>query len=145
MPMDQTTNKSPSVIPRSDIPVSPQSAEANLEVRPFVAHKLLSTMLPDSAGVSMAWTRALPGRDVPLRAHPTPGLLIVLEGKANLIGRLSRKVEAGDVVTLPSNHQYGFTDVGSTGLHALHVTFDGDPKSYTDEALSLQQLLARNE
>jgi mannose-6-phosphate isomerase-like protein (cupin superfamily) len=142
--MEQQTNKSPSVIPRSDIPVSSNNEDGDLEVRPFQAHKLLSSMLPAST-IALAWTQARAGKDVELRSHATPGLLIILEGRAILMGGLSRKVEAGDVITLPRDHEYGFTAVGSSGLHALHVAFEGDPASYTDEALTLPQLLARNE
>jgi mannose-6-phosphate isomerase-like protein (cupin superfamily) len=143
--MEQQTNKSPSVIPRSDIPVTPSGDDGSLEVRPFMANKILSSLMPAASAVSMSWTQARSGKDVPLRSHPTPGLLIILEGRAVLIGGLNRKVEAGDVVTLPANHQYGFSAVGPAGLNAIHVSFDGDPLSYTDEALTLQQLLARNE
>ncbi|HXK18033.1 MAG TPA: hypothetical protein VNG33_09530 [Polyangiaceae bacterium] len=143
--MDTQTRKSPSVVPRSDIPVSAGTGDASLEVRHFMAHKTLSKLLPSASAVSMAWTQAHSGKDVPLRSHPTPGLLIILEGRAILIGGMNRKVEAGDVVTLPARHEYGFTAVGPAGLHALHVSFDGDPMSYTDEALTLAQLLARNE
>ncbi len=142
--MEQQDKKSPSVVPRSAIPVAPAGNDGNFEVRPFLAHKVLGNMLPRSA-VSMAWTEARSGKDVGLRSHPTPGLLIILEGRAILIGGLNRKVEAGDVITLPRDLEYGFTAVGPAGLHALHVAFDGDAPSYTDEALTLQQLLARNE
>lgn len=140
--MEQQTNKFPSVVPRSDIPVSP--AEGNLEVQPFLAHKVLGSMLPHSA-VSLAWTQARSGKDVALRSHPTPGLLIILEGRAILTGGLNRKVEAGDVIMLPRDLEYGFTAVGPAGLNALHVAFEGDSEAFTDEALSLQQLLSRNE
>jgi quercetin dioxygenase-like cupin family protein len=142
--MEQQAIKSPSVIPRSSIPVSPGSGEGSLEVQPFTAHRVLSSLLPSSA-VALAWTKAHPGRDVEPRSHTTPGLLIVLEGRAVLTGELNRKVQAGDVVTLPANHEYGFTAVGPAGLHALHVSFDGDPSTYSDEALTLRQLLTRND
>ena len=142
--MEQRANKVPSVIPRSDIPVSRAGGDQDLEVRPFLAHKLLGSMLPSSAA-SLAWTEARSGKDVALRSHATPGLLIILEGRAVLVGRQTRKVEAGDVVTLPRDHEYGFTAVGPSGLHALHVAFDGDPASYSEEAATLPQLLARNE
>jgi len=141
--MENPTNKRPSVIPRSDIPVSRASHDGDLEVRPFLAHELLGSVLPRSLA-SLAWTEARPGKDVALRSHPAPGLLIILEGRAILIGRLTRKVEAGDVITLPRDHQYGFRAVGPAGLHALHVTFEGDPASIAESA-SLPELLARNE
>jgi mannose-6-phosphate isomerase-like protein (cupin superfamily) len=140
--MEPQTNKSPSVVPRSDIPLA--LTDGNLEVQPFLAHAILGSVLPQSA-VALAWTRARSGKDVALRSHATPGLLIILEGRAILIGGLSRKVEAGDVITLPRHLEYGFTAVGPAGLHALHVAFEGDSESHADEALSLQQLRARNE
>ena len=140
----EQTNKSPSVIPRSDIPISPSNQDGNLEVRPFLAHQLLGSVLPSST-VSLAWTEARAGKDVDLQSHPTPGLLIILEGRATLVGGLHRKVDAGDVITLPKDHQYGFEEVDASGLHALHVAFEGDPAAYTDEAATLQHLLARNE
>lgn len=142
--MERPSNKFPSVIPRSDIPVSAASHDGDLEVRPFVAHKLLGSVLPSSL-VSLAWIEARTGKDVALRSHEAPGLLIILEGRAVLIGRLTRKVEAGDVITLPRDHEYGFTAIGPAGLHALHVTFDGDPASVAQGAMSLPQLIARNE
>ena len=97
--MQQPIHKRPSVIPRSDIPVSRASHHGDLEVRPFLTHKLLGSLLPPSF-VSLAWTHAPAGKDIALRSHPTPGLLIILEGRAVLLGGLPRKVEAGDVVTL---------------------------------------------
>lgn len=142
--MDQQTNKFPSVVPRSDIPVSSTGDDGNFEVRPFRDHEVLSSMLPRSA-VSLAWTQAKPGKDVELRSHPTSGLLIILEGRAVLVGGLNRKVEAGDVITLPRDLAYGFTAIGSAGLHALHVAFEGESSSHADEAATLQQLLGRNE
>jgi hypothetical protein len=92
------------VIPRRDIPVSPTSDDGNFEVQPFSAHELLNSMLPPSA-VSVASTQARSGQDVGLPSHPTPGLIIILEGWAILIGRLHRKVEASDVITLPCEGQ----------------------------------------
>jgi hypothetical protein len=136
--------KYPSVIPRRDIPVAPGSDAASFEVRPFKAHELLGSVLPTSA-VTLAWTQARSGRDVPLRSHPTSGLLIVLEGRAVLIGGLTRKVEAGDVVMLPRDHAYGFTAVGPDGLHALHVAFGAELAVRSDDAATLTQLLARND
>ncbi len=133
----------PSVIPRSDVPISSAPGDADMEVRPFVAHGLLRASVPETIG--LAWTHAKPGRDVALRSHPIPGLLVILQGRAELTGRTRRFVEQGDVVTLPSHHEYGFASVGHAGLTALHVAFRKDPEYRTDEILSLEHLLARNE
>ncbi len=141
--MEQESSKFPSVVPRADIPVASSIDEGNFEVRPFAAHQVLSSMLPP-ADVALAWTRAGAGRDVELRSHPTPGLLIVLEGRAVLIGGMSRTVEAGDVITVPKDHPYGFTAVGPQGLHALHVSFEGGAAT-SERGASLSSLLARND
>jgi hypothetical protein len=142
--MEQQANKVPSVIPRSDIPVALGSSGDSLEVQPFTAHRLLSSLLPSSP-VSLAWTKAHAGRDVELRSQPTPGLLIILEGRAVLIGALSRNVEGGDVITLPANQKYGFTAIGPAGLQALLVSLAGDSLSYADDAQTLSQLVGRND
>jgi mannose-6-phosphate isomerase-like protein (cupin superfamily) len=140
--MEQTN--SPSVVPLSDIPIDAAAAGLGLEVRPFLAHEILSSILPPSA-VALAWTHAPAGSDVALRSHPTRGLLIVLEGRAKLKGGLRRAVEAGDVITLPSHHEYGFSEVGEGGLHALHVAFPDEQASSSNEARTFEELLARNE
>jgi hypothetical protein len=134
----------PRLVPRSDIPISSAPADVDLEVRPFLAHGALSSIIPPSA-VTLAWTHARPGMDVGLRSHPTPGLLIVLQGKAELLGRTPRPVQQGDVITLPSHHEYGFTDVGPDGLDALLVEFREQGEMTPEQALTLEQLLNRNE
>lgn len=146
--MEERQANSPSVVPRSDIPIVRTSDDVGLEVRPFLAHKLLSSLLPPSA-VSLAWTQARANTEVALRSHPTPGLLIILEGRANLVGGLRRPVESGDVITLPSHHEYGFTSVGAHGLHALHVAFSAKapatPETKPAEASTFDELVAHNQ
>lgn len=142
--MQPRQHASPSVIPRSDIPVSPAPDDASFEVRPFWAHQALSSLLPASS-VALAWTHAPAGSDVPPRSHATPGLLIILEGSALLMGRVTKAVEAGDVITLPRHQEYGFVAVGDTGLHALHVAFAEEQHGNTTGAQTLPELLERNE
>lgn len=136
---------SPQVVPRSEIPVSSDPTDVNLEVRSFVAHRVLGSMIPRSA-VSLSWTLARHGQDVSRRSHPEPGLLIVLHGHAELVGGTPRKVAAGDVITIPKHHEYGFTEIGADGLHAIHVNFHGgDPVALGDDPPSFRSLVARNE
>lgn len=142
--MESAHTQSPSVVPRSDIPVSSAPADSGLEVRPFLAHSLLGSAL-SSSSVELAWTRADPSQDVPARSHSNPGLLIVLRGHAWLTGRVHRPVSQGDVVTLPPDEEYGFTAVGNDGLHALHVAFREKSASSTREVTTLESLLERNE
>jgi len=130
----------PSVIPRSEIPASVVSADSHLDVRQFRAHALLGKMMPGSA-VSVAWTHVRQDHEVALRSDPKPGLLIIVDGRAELVGDKRRAVEQGDVLAIPANHSYGFTAVGPRGLHAVHVTF---PEPEDGRIRTLKQLLARN-
>ena len=134
----------PSVVARAEIPISSAPEDLALEVRPFSNHHLLSSMIPSSA-VALAWTHARPDQDVGLRSHPTPGLLVVLQGDAELTGGIRKYVRQGDVITLPSHHEYGFSNIGSEGLHALHVAFHEASAAMPDVVLSLEQLIERNE
>jgi mannose-6-phosphate isomerase-like protein (cupin superfamily) len=139
-PQDSATR----VVQRRDIPVSSSPEDLGLEVRPFVAHETLSSLLPPSA-VSLAWTLAHHGQDVSLRSHSSSGLLIVLEGSATLLGCAPRRVAQGDVVTIPKHHEYGFTAVGVDGLHAIHVTFRDDGEVDGERVSTLEQLIELNE
>src|SRR5262245_37493697 len=112
----------PSVIPRSEIPPSSASADPQLDVRQFRAHALLGKVMPGSGG-SVAWAHVHQDQAVALRSDPKPGLLIIVHGRAELVGDQRRAVEQGDVLTIPANQVYGFTSVGPSGLQAVHVTF----------------------
>jgi mannose-6-phosphate isomerase-like protein (cupin superfamily) len=132
------------IVRRNEIPVSSESEDSGLEVRPFEANQVLSSMLPPSA-VALAWTLARHGQDVARRSHPNAGLLIVLEGSATLVGGTARRVNQGDVITIPKAQTYGFKDVGPEGLHAIHVTFRDEFSLPTSNIMTLEQLLDLNE
>src|SRR5690349_25178483 len=110
----------PSIIPRSEIPVSPVAEDSELDVRQFRAHALLSKLMPGS-DVSVAWTHVRQDQEVSLRSDPKPGLLIIVHGRAELVGPRARAVEQGDVLAIPAHQPYGFTGVGAEGLQAVHV------------------------
>ncbi len=131
----------PSIIPRSEIPLSSVAADARLDVRQFRAHALLGRAMPGTT-TSVTWTHVRQDQEVALRSDPEPGLLIVVHGQAELVGAQSRPVEQGDVLAIPSRQPYGFTSVGPSGLQAVHVTFPG---AEGGRVRSLSQLLARNQ
>jgi quercetin dioxygenase-like cupin family protein len=133
----------PGVVPRGEIPISMASENVGLEVRPLLAHQSLSRMLPPSAA-ALAWILAPHGREVGLRSHRAPSMLIVVQGTATLLGGTPRRIEKGDVVTIPREHEYGLTAIGADGLHAVHVVF-GDDGPAREGAQSLVRLLERNE
>lgn len=132
---------SPSVVHRDEIPAT---QAANLAVRRFLSHAKLgeATACP---GAALALIEAKPGRDVELRSHASPSLVIVLRGACEITGKERAPLEEGDVVTLPRDHEYGFTNVGAEGLQALLVTFPGGARAGSSDIASLPQLLARNE
>ncbi len=135
----------PVVIPRSGIPVSRASSDGAVEVRSFGGHEWLRSLVPGS--VSMSWTCAHAGQSSGLRSHARPSLLVVLHGRARLTGQVDGAVEEGDVVTLPPGAEYGFTEVGPSGLRALHVVFNEDDEDAAEEreTVTLEGLLAHNE
>lgn len=141
--MEQEENNldRPSVVPRSEVPICGTSREP-LEIRAFDGHSTLRTATPQS--VAMALTFAHPGQVIAPRSHEHRSMLIVLHGSAELIGLGQKRLEQGDVVTLPADREYGFTEVGPAGLHALHVTFREEAE-VPPEATTLEQLLAYNE
>ena len=53
LPTTSDTLDGPRLVPRSDIPVSSAPENAGLEVRPFLGHKLLGSVMPPS-GVALA-------------------------------------------------------------------------------------------
>lgn len=134
----------PSVIPRAEIPVASTGAK-DFEVRPFGAHAVLDSIMPPT-GVALAFTHARPGQDVAERSEANPGLLIILDGAAQLVGGLSRPVQQGDVLAIPAGQRYGFRAVSEQGLHALYVSFgEAEEKAEPGVVTRLEQVLAHNE
>lgn len=131
------------LISRAEIPRSVAPEDHDFDARPFLAHKILGSLMPPS-GVSMTWTEAGGGGTVRLRPAPSQGLLIVLKGTARLAGPGSTSVGPGDVVTLPPNHEYGLTDAGPEGVQALHVSFGSSAHPWLGKVQSLEALLERN-
>lgn len=131
----------PSVIPRSEIPPASVSDDSELDVRQFRAHALLGKLMPSSS-VSVAWAHVRQDQRVTLRSDPRPGLLIIVHGRAELVGDRARPIEQGDVLAIPAQQSYGFASVGPEGLQAVHVTF---PPPESGRVVTLEQLLARNE
>ena len=134
--MEEEHKASPSVVPRRTIPVS--SGVGELEVRPFLGHDLLGSVISES-DVALSWIEARAGQDIAPRSEAMPGLLIVLDGSAELVGTQNKTVRQGDVITLPEGQPYGFRQVGADGLHALHVMFratSGALRRYIDSGIS---------
>jgi hypothetical protein len=140
---EDAVGKQPSWIPRSDIPSTPSPFHGSLDVQQFVRHELLASVLANS-DVALNWLRLQSGQEAGLRPNPTPGLLIVLEGEAELGGDGSGALEQGDVVTLPEGGSYALASRGARGLQALQLTFI-DQARVAPAHRSFDTLLARNE
>jgi quercetin dioxygenase-like cupin family protein len=140
--MDQreVTGK-PAVVPRDEVPISGTPMDDHLEVRSFDGHGTLRTATPRSVG--MALTFARPGQRIGSRSHPYRSLLVVLHGSADLVGPERRRLQQGDVITLPAEREYSLDGVGSEGLRALHIAFREEEER--SEITTLEQLLAYNE
>jgi hypothetical protein len=72
-------------------------------------------------------------------------MIILLHGRARLEGQEIASVEAGDIIMLPANHEYGFSSVGPDGLRALRVTFSGVVRRSEVKEATLQRVLERNQ
>ncbi len=128
--------------------------EGDLGFNSFSSHKDLERAVPGDL-IGMAWLTVPKGQTLPVRIHGQASLLIVLEGKGELVGQTIRTIERGDVVTLPGGHEYGVTQVEGDGIRALQVlfedeVFDRDTLSNAEAreespATTLEQLLAKNE
>lgn len=142
-PNDGVSTMRPSLIPRSDIPSVPSPAHGSLDVQQFVGHELLANVLSNS-DVALDWLRLPSGQATGLRSNPTPSLLIVLEGQAELSGDGTAVLEQGDVVTLPEGGRYGLLSRGPGGLQALQLTFIDESRPAPAQR-SFETLLAQNE
>lgn len=129
----------------------------DVRVEGFATHPLLQSAVPGEA-VAFSWVRVPPGGAWSVEAQKARGLLIVLEGRASLLGAGDRIVERGDVATLPPGQSYEIVDQFGTGLSALEVRFDPGVATDTTHAtagrlspppveapFTLEGLLAKNE
>lgn len=136
----------PFVVSREQIPAIIDASSA-LRARHFVAHEQIAQAA--STGAALAWIEAPAGGQVELRSHHGPTLLAVMRGRAALVGTASiatavRQVEQGDVLTVPSEHSYGFTEI-EADLHVLQVTLQQQSgEALAERELSLESLLERN-
>lgn len=108
----------------------------------------LKTAVP-GRGVALHYLTIRREDEGSLRAHQSNSLLIVLRGKAELVGNSPRAIEKGDVLTLPKNKAYGFGKIEDPhlGLDALQIVFDDEVyQSASPKGVStLEGLLALNE
>lgn len=134
----------PFIVRRSDIPVSADEADVDLETKRFLDHQCLGPAVREAA-TTLAWLRARHGQNVARRSHASPSLIIVLNGSAKVVGGVTGTVERGDVITIPANHAYEFSSVGPQGLDALHVTFLEAAYESSRKVVTLELLLERNQ
>jgi hypothetical protein len=131
----------PFLVAREQIPAI-FDATSTLRARPFAAHEQIAHTA--FAGAALAWLEASSGGKVPTRSHHGATLLAVMRGRATLVGTAARQVEQGDVLTIPSDHSYGFDDIEGD-LHVLQVTLQQqDGGAAEAQVLSLERLLEQN-
>jgi hypothetical protein len=139
--MQSTISTTPFVVAREQIPAA-TNADEPVQARPFAGHELMAQIA--SPGAQLCWLEARAGQEVPLRSHAGPSLLLILRGRASLVGAGEQAIEQGDVLTLPSGQKYGFSNI-DVDLHVLHVALPHGPAIESDDpALSLERLLERH-
>lgn len=136
-------SRMPYVVTRNEIPVS-FPGNSKLESRAFHAQERLANAMY-SASTALSWIQARSGDYSEPHRQAEAGLLIILRGSAELFGSERRTVEQGDVVTLPQDHEYGFTSVAPGGLEALQVLFLDNRSQDSEKEITLDDVLARNE
>ncbi|WP_438018551.1 hypothetical protein WMF18_05500 [Sorangium sp. So ce315] len=92
----------------------------------FREHAELSAFLPEGCRLSLRWVRLSP--EQPLRPCdlPTRGMLVVTEGRGEVIGESPREIHAGDVVPVPPGGLRGLVGGAPDGLSAISVHFEGE-------------------
>src|SRR4051812_38980955 len=105
--MNQPIPESPFVVQYAEIPVIPER-RSRLESRPFVAERLLGAVVPRQ-GVTLELIEVPPGEEVAARRATSRSLLIVLQGRAELVAGSRSRIRVGDVVAIPANFAYGIT------------------------------------
>ncbi len=143
--MNQPGLERPFVIQYSEIPLSPERSQSLLQIRPFLGADLLGSSVPDR-GVALELVQLPPGGDSAARRAVSRSLLVVLDGRAELVAGGRHAVRAGDVITIPASFAYGIRGAGPTGLEALVISFPEEEEGQSvTEILNSEQLLARNE
>lgn len=139
------------IVGREDIPLATEHGE-NAH-RPFQAHEILSQFLPDPDRVAFDWLDLEAGQTLTASTDAGSRLLVVIAGSAQLTGPLARAVTQDNLVAIPAHCEYGITDVGAKGFHAISIQFDAQastdkaaPSAGTpDEISTLEELLAYND
>lgn len=134
---------SPYVVDREEIPLSAPTGSGRFQ-RSFAAHPSLAGALSATAA-KMSWWSLNAGQYLETRGDGETGLVLVLSGEAELVGGTRRRVERGDVITLPAHHEYGFRALAAGGFEALHISFRPDVSARTLKEVTLEDLIAQNQ
>jgi quercetin dioxygenase-like cupin family protein len=85
-----------------------------------IAHELVGS--DHGLGITLVLVDAPPGRGPRLHTHPYDEVLIVIEGRARLLGEEEeREAVAGDVVIVPAGVPHGFVNSGAGPLRQVDI------------------------
>jgi quercetin dioxygenase-like cupin family protein len=90
----------------------------------FRKQKDLAEFMPETGRFSVSWTRLKKGEELSTHKHPTPSLIIIVEGTGKIMGDMKCNLRAGDMALVPPNCAHGFVGTGD-GFWALSVQFEG--------------------
>lgn len=92
----------------------------------FRKHAELSGFLPEACRLSLRWVRLSPEQPLRPRDLPTRGMLVITEGRGEVMGESPREIQAGDVVLVPPGGLRGLMGGAPDGLSAISVHFEGE-------------------
>jgi quercetin dioxygenase-like cupin family protein len=116
-------------------------------------HPALAAIIPEQAGLSVAWVHLDAGECLATRQHSAATMIVVCQGRGKLVGDRTEDLDAGDSVTIPPGCRHGFIGADE-GLWALSIQFEAnglyeDPPAAPvrlagDGAAGVAELLRRN-
>lgn len=143
------------IISRDEIPPILENSKQTLgssaaETREFLHHPVLKKFLSIDNACSFAWTKIEHHQCFPIRANDYKSIFIVYKGSAKLVGQITQKITAGDVLIIPPDFNYGFEDISQEGLAIFSLKYLNQEPANTDKSnsvysLSLEGLLEHNE
>ncbi|MGK3996653.1 hypothetical protein [Sorangium sp. So ce1024] len=92
----------------------------------FRKHAELAAFLPEACRLSLRWVRLSPDQALKARDLPARGMLVVTEGRGEVMGESPREIQAGDVVLVPPGGVRGLVGGAPDGLSAISIHFEGD-------------------
>jgi len=93
-------------------------------LKDFKKNQYLASFIPNVAHISLSWVKLQKGKILDIHKHPIDSMVIVTDGKVQLIGDKTDMLQAGDIVAIPKNCKHGFVGIGRKGFCGLSIQFE---------------------